>query len=164
MPLGKVLEARVEPEYFVPESDVPKWKYLKGAKSEERGTTVGYVYRYTEGAIPFPDPIDLPSRTLITSEGGTTPSRFKHLIKDPATGRYRVLTPIECERLNQFPDDWTSTGMPTNWRYFCMGNALVVGLIERMGSKLAERVQDAQESAETSRPRLARAAAASTAP
>lgn len=163
VPMGKVLEASVEPTYFVPDSDVPKWKYLKGAKSEERGTTVGYVYRYTEGAIPFPDPIDLPSRTLITSEGGTTPSRFKHLIKDPETGRYRVLTPVECERLNQFPDNWTNTGMPPNWRYFCMGNALVVGLIERMGRRLVERAPDAHGSADTSLTPVPKAAAVSSA-
>ena len=100
---------------------------------------------------------------IITSEGGTTPSRFKHLIKDPATGRYRVLTPMECERLNQFPDYWTNTGMPPNWRYFCMGNALVVGLIERMGRKLAERILDTPESAETSVTPVPRATAVSSA-
>ncbi|MBR6911476.1 MAG: DNA cytosine methyltransferase, partial [Candidatus Methanomethylophilaceae archaeon] len=46
------------------------------------------------------------------------------------------VTPIECERLNGFPDDWTNTGMTDRQRYFTMGNALVVPLIERMGTAI----------------------------
>ena len=111
----------------------------------------------------WPDSLDQPSRTLMTKEGGTSPSRFKHIIVDPDSGAYRVLTPVECERLNQFPDDWTNTGMPPNWRYFCMGNALVVGLIERMGRKLAERIQDTPEPVETSVTPVSRATAVSSA-
>jgi len=136
--LGSILQSGVGPEFFIPEKDIPIWRYLKGAKSEKRNARTGYEYRYTEGAIPFPDPLDQPSRTLITSEGGLNPSRFKHIILDPEVGKYRVLTPVECERLNQFPDNWTNTGMPMRWRYFCMGNALVVSLVERMGRRLAE--------------------------
>src|SRR5581483_10369316 len=87
----------------------------------------------------FPDRLDAPSRTLITSEGGLTPSRFKHIVEDPQQpGRYRVLTPVEAELLNQFPKDWTNTGMPERWRYFTMGNALVVGMVDRMGKVLAK--------------------------
>ena len=100
----------------------------------------GYEYHYTEGAIPFPDPVERPSRTIMTSEGGTSPSRFKHLILDPRVGRYRVLTPIEVERLNGFPQDWTK-GMPERVRYFCMGNALVVDLVDQIGRVLAGRVE-----------------------
>lgn len=138
-PLRSILQRDVHERYFVPEADVPKWKYLKGAKAEKRMTDEGFEYRYAEGAIPFPEDIDQPSRTLLTGEGGTSPSRFKHLIKDPQTGRFRVLTPLECERLNGFPDGWTE-GMPERWRYFCMGNALVVGLVEQMARRLAEPV------------------------
>ena len=50
----------------------------------------------------------------------------------------RLLTPLECERLNGFKDGWTDTGMPEKFRYFVMGNALVVPLIERMGSRLLQ--------------------------
>ena len=42
-------------------------------------------------------------------------------------GRLRRLTPVELERLNGFPDDWTNTGMSDGKRAFMMGNALVVG-------------------------------------
>ena len=35
---------------------------------------------------PFPDNIDGPSRTILTGEGGATPSRFKHLIRLETAG------------------------------------------------------------------------------
>lgn len=138
VPLGSVLETRVSEEYYVSQSALARWKYLKGAKAEPRKAATGFEYAYSEGALPFPDPIDRPGRTVMTDEGGLTPSRFRHIIEDPATKQFRVLTPREVERMNQFPDDWTATGMPQRWRYFCMGNALVVGLVRRMGRQLAE--------------------------
>lgn len=134
--LGSVLETNAPDRYFVQATDIARWRYLKGAKSESRKAGTGFRYAYTEGAIPFPDALDQPSRTMVTGEGGPSPSRFKHLVLVPETNAYRVLTPVECERLNQFPDGWTN-GMPESWRYFCMGNALVVGLVERMGNELA---------------------------
>ena len=103
---------------------------MKGSKKEERVVkATGFKFNYSEGPLPFPDPLDRPSRTMITGEGGKAPSRFKHVVKD-STKKLRRITPIEAERLNGFPDDWTLTEtMPTNFRYFCMGNALVVGLV-----------------------------------
>lgn len=154
--LGSILDQEVPGKYFVPEADLPRWKYLKGAKAEKRKAANGHVYHYSEGPIPFPDRLDQPSRTLITSEGGTSPSRFKHLILDPKAQRYRVLTPTECEKLNQFNPGWTDTGMPENWRYFCMGNALVVGLIERMGRELLQRTRPTSQSLSSVPPLRAR--------
>jgi DNA (cytosine-5)-methyltransferase 1 len=104
-------------------------------------TKEGFAYEYTEGAIPFPDPLYRPSRTILTGEGGSTPSRFKHII-ETADGRFRRLTPIELERLNGFPDDWTNTGMPDGRRAFMMGNALVVRLVAHVASEVAFRVSD----------------------
>jgi DNA (cytosine-5)-methyltransferase 1 len=136
--LADVLE-RVEDvpyEYFIPESQLEAWRKLKGAKKEERthkGSGMPYVY--SEGSIPFPDSTDGPARTILTGEGGTTPSRFKHIIQLP-DGRYRRLTPRELERLDGFPDEWTNTGMPDGRRAFCMGNALVVGIIGRIADEL----------------------------
>lgn len=135
--LRSVLERDVSEEYYVPEGLIPKWRYYKGAKRQYRVSKKnGHKYFYSEGAIPFPDRLDQPSRTILTGEGGTGPSRLKHLIEDPETGRLRVLTPVECEKLNGFRPDWT-VDMPQRWRYFTMGNALVVGLVERMCSVLA---------------------------
>ena len=72
------------PEYFIPASQLDSWRYLKGAKKEERTHKgSGTAYFYTEGPIPFPDSTDGPARTILTAEGGTTPSRFKHLIRVP---------------------------------------------------------------------------------
>ena len=42
-----------------------------------------------------------------------------------------------------FDDDWTATGMPERMRYFCMGNALVVPMITRMGKQL-DRIIEAE--------------------
>jgi DNA (cytosine-5)-methyltransferase 1 len=110
---------------------------VKGAKREPRvQRSTGFVYNYTEGALPFPDPLDRPSRTILTSEGGSTPSRSKHIVATP-DGRYRRLSPVELERLNGFPDNWTATGMTDVQRAFCMGNALVVGLVERIAREIA---------------------------
>jgi DNA (cytosine-5)-methyltransferase 1 len=136
--LGDVLEpaADVPPGYFIPDAQLPIWRYLKGAKREQRvHKGSGTPYEYVEGPIPFPDPTDRPSRTILTAEGGPTPSRFKHLVQ-VEDGRFRRLTPRELERLNGFPDDWTATGMPDGRRAFMMGNALVVGIVELVGREL----------------------------
>ena len=93
-----------------------------------------FSYMFSEGPIAFPDPLDRPGRTMLTSEG--TLNRSSHIIEDKATKQLRILTPIECERLNGFPDDWTNTGMPERQRYFIMGNALVVPLITKMGEEI----------------------------
>ena len=127
---------QVPDAFFIPEAQIPQWEYLKGAKREKRTAANGHLYEYTEGAIAFPDPRDQPSRTILTGEGGSTPSRFKHVIR-AEDGRLRRLTPVELERLNGFPEDWTDQGMTDGRRAFMMGNALVVGLVARVGERLA---------------------------
>lgn len=126
---------------ITPES-LGKWEYLKGSKSEERTHASGYKWKYTEGAMVFPDPTDRPSRTLLTGEGGSSPSRFKHVVMQGQT--LRRLHPKEMERLNGFPDDWTRFAgeeeLSDVRRAFFMGNALVVGLIEQVGKELARRM------------------------
>lgn len=135
--LGDILETGgVDDRYYLSDDEIDRWEYMKGSKEEERVTDEGYEYTFSEGAIPFPDSLDEPARTLLTSEGTTSPGREKHVVEDSATGGLRILTPVEVERIMDFPDDWTATGMPENWRYTCMGNALVVGLIEQMGRTL----------------------------
>jgi DNA (cytosine-5)-methyltransferase 1 len=126
----------VPQSFFIPKGQLDRWRYLKGPKDIPRIAKNGHEYLYSEGGIAFPDPIDQPSRTILTGEGGVTPSRFKHVI-DAGDGRFRRLTPLELERLNGFPDDWTNTGMPDGRRAFMMGNALVVGLIGRVAKALS---------------------------
>ena len=120
-------------EYFLSESDLDKWKYMKGAKKEPRKKSNGEVFYYCEGPMSFPDPLDRPARTIITSEGGITPSRFKHVIEQ--RGKLRRLTPIELERANMFPDNHTDLSADTK-RSFFMGNALVIGIVEKIGKTL----------------------------
>ena len=127
----------VPESFFLPADQIPSWEYLKGAKKEPRTNATGFTYTYNEGAVAFPDSLDAPSRTVLTGEGGSTPSRFKHVVK-AGNGRLRRLTPSELQRLNGFPPGWTNTGMSDARRAFMMGNALVVGLIEGIGSRLSE--------------------------
>jgi DNA (cytosine-5)-methyltransferase 1 len=136
--LGEVLEeGGVDERYFLDEEDLDRWEYTKGAKSEERVAENGHEYTFSEGAIAFPDDLDKPARTLLTSEGTTGVGRVKHVVEDPETGRLRILTPVETERIMDFPDGWTESIDSETWRYACMGNALVVGLVEQMGTVLA---------------------------
>lgn len=132
--LGDILEKNVAESFYIKEEDMPQWEYMKGAKKEKRISSNGHEYNYSEGPIAYPDFLDRPSRTMLTGE--STKNRSTHVVRDPETGRLRLLTPVECERLDGFPDNWTDTGMPQKFRYFCMGNALVVGLIEIMGKRL----------------------------
>jgi DNA (cytosine-5)-methyltransferase 1 len=136
--IGDVMESgQVSSEFYLKDTEMAKWQYLKGPKREQRKNRVGQLFNYSEGGLSFPDPIDLPSRTIITSEGGKTPSRTTHVIKDEIG--FRRLTPIELERLNMFPDNHTE-GASDNKRAFFMGNALVVGLIEKIGISLTNYI------------------------
>lgn len=137
--LGDILisEAIVPNEFFINEEELKKWQYAKGGKTEKRvNKTTGYEYNYSEGAMAFPDSTDKPSRTIITGEGGAAPSRFKHVVRT-SDGQYRRLTPIELERLNMFPDNHTE-GASDMRRAFLMGNALVTGIVERIGVRFIQ--------------------------
>ena len=132
--LGKILQKNVDDKFYITNEKMPKWTYLKGAKKIPRKSADGHEYTFSEGPIAFPDPWDRPGRTMLTSE--STLNRSTHVVSDPGTGRLRLLTPVEAERLQGFDDEWTNTGMPDRMRYFCMGNALVVPMITRMGRVL----------------------------
>jgi DNA (cytosine-5)-methyltransferase 1 len=132
--LGEVLDSDHVPDYCY-KVNVEKFRYLKGAKHILRTAKNGHEYTYSEGPIPFPDLLTEPSRTMLTSEGST--NRSTHFILDPKSNKYRILTPVECERLDEFPDNWTNTGMATKWRYFIAGNALVCGIINSLGKEIS---------------------------
>jgi DNA (cytosine-5)-methyltransferase 1 len=127
------------------QTELDKWIYLKGRKSEERVSSKGKFY-YKEGPLSLTDDLKKPSRTIITSEGGPGASRFKHLID--FDGELRRLHPVELERLNMFPDNHTLLGIANEKdvaisparRAFFMGNALVVGVVERVGVELNKRI------------------------
>lgn len=136
-----IQNGEVTDEFYIKEEDLDKWFYLKGAKKEMRKNAQGFEYNYSEGGMIFPDPLDKPSRTIITGEGGKSASRFKHVIKT-AKG-YRRLSPVELERLNMFPDNHTKfDGITDTKRAFFMGNALVVGVIEKIGVALTQKINN----------------------
>lgn len=136
-----IQNGEVTEEFYIDKNDLDKWIYLKGSKKELRTNAQGFEYNYSEGGMIFPDPLDKPSRTIITGEGGKSASRFKHVIQAPKG--FRRLSPVELERLNMFPDDHTKLeGVSDTKRAFFMGNALVVGVIEKIGIALYQKIED----------------------
>lgn len=142
--LGEIMETgEVDSKYFISGEKLDKFKYYKGSKKFERKKPNGETYMYSEGAVAFPDKLDVPARTMLTSE--STVSRTSHLIIDNISGEYRILTPLEAERIQMFPDNWTnisSKSMTERRRYFLMGNALVVGIVFRLGKYLEKIIEN----------------------
>ena len=141
IPIKDILEKNgVEERFFLRDEDMPRWIYAKGAKKELRHKRDGSEYYFSEGAVQFPEQLDRPARTILTSESSV--GRSSHVVTDLSLGRLRTLTPLECERLNGFPDNWTNTGMPEKMRYFCMGNALVVKIVQRIAEQIIKMLED----------------------
>ena len=140
-----VPENEVPEKYYIEGEKLAKFEYLRGPKRIERTSLEGHSYIYSEGGMSPTDDLNLPGRTMLTSEG--TVNRSTHLLN--INGRYRLITPIEAERLQDFPDDWTKykqleTGevveVGERMRMFFMGNALVTGIVKRIGDELKEIV------------------------
>ncbi len=139
--LKNIIEHKtVDSKFFLKDEKLEKFRYLKGSKRIPRVKPNGEPYFYSEGAMAFPDSLDSPARTMLTSEGGI--SRSTHVVEDYQTKKLRLLTPIECERINEFPDDWTNTGMTDRRRNFMMGNALVVGIIKKIGIEIEKIIEN----------------------
>lgn len=142
-PLKNILqpETDVDESFYVDDIEkIKKFAYLRGPKKIERTSNNGHKYTYSEGGMSPFENLELPSRTMLTSEGSI--NRSTHWLK--INERYRLLTPIEAERLQDFPDDWTKYKTTDNGivevsdrtRMFFMGNALVTSIIERIGLEL----------------------------
>lgn len=129
--LGEILESDVDEKYYLTEEQIAKFAYLRGPKKIERTSAEGHKYIFSEGGMSPVDDLNLPGRTMLTSEASV--NRSTHVVE--VNGRKRFLTPVECERLNSFPDNWTAN-IPERMRYFTMGNALVVNLIRDMAQTI----------------------------
>ncbi|OZG61494.1 Dcm2 [Bifidobacterium lemurum] len=140
--LGEVLvpSSEVPPQYWIDDTKMESWRYLKGGKKELRTASSGFQYTYSEGPVAFPDNPGLPSRTILTGEGGAGASRTKHVIEQD--GRMRRLVPDELDQLQMFPKGWTADGMTDGHRAFCMGNALVTDIPHRIGKVIASDLTD----------------------
>ena len=143
--LGELLEDEYDEKYIIPDTKLKKWWDLKYKKKVTRFKPNGEEYCYSEGSVAFPDKLDAPARTMLTSE--STINRSSHIIGvDEENDIYRTLTPVEAERIQMFPDNWTkidNSSMTERRRYFMMGNALVVGVVEKLGEFL-ENIVDAE--------------------
>lgn len=126
-------------DYVVEDEKLKKWEYLKGSKRIKRTNKQGHEYYYSEGAMSFPEDLNSPARTMLTSEG--TVNRSSHIIFDNNIKKYRIITEVEAELIQMFPPNWTDT-MPKRRRYFMMGNALVTGIINRMEKDLREIIEN----------------------
>ncbi|GHU40207.1 cytosine-specific methyltransferase [Bacilli bacterium] len=148
--LGQILqpESEIDEKYYITNPDkLAKFQYLRGSKKIERTTLDGHKWIYSEGGMSPFDSLDLPARTMLTSEGSI--NRSTHFLK--INDRYRLLTPIEAERLQDFPDDWTRykksedgkiSEVSDRMRLFFMGNALVTGIVKRIGDELYKIISE----------------------
>lgn len=138
--LSQIVVGDADNHYFLDKNQKKKFEYLRGHKTLERVSKDGHKYNYSEGAMSPYDDLSLPGRTMLTSEGSI--NRSTHIIKDPRNDELRILTPVECERLNQFPDNWTNSGMPEKRRYFMMGNALVCGIVKKLSIEICNIIDN----------------------
>lgn len=139
--LKEIIEKDVDENYSLNEEQIEKFRYLRGPKKIKRKSKDGHEYYFSEGGMSETDSLDLPARTMLTSESSV--NRSTHFLN--VNNIYRTLTPIEAERLNGFPDNWTDT-MPDRMRFFCMGNALVVPIITRIGNQIEKIEQMSSDS------------------
>lgn len=72
------------------------------------------------------------SPTLNTNAGG---GHLPLILQKEPQGTLRRLTPVECERLQGFPDGWTK-GVSDTQRYKCLGNGATVNVVRRVATKL----------------------------
>ena len=144
--LGEILqnEEEVPEKFFINDTaKLEKFQYLRGPKRIERTSADGHTYIYSEGGMSPTDDLNLPGRTMLTSEG--TVNRSTHFLH--VNGRYRLITPVEAERLQDFPDNWTAlkklsdgtvTEVSDKMRMFFMGNALVTDIVRKIGEFIVE--------------------------
>lgn len=139
--LGDIIqdEKEVEESYYITDpAKLEKFQYLRGPKRIERTSADGHSYIYSEGGMSPYDDLTLPGRTMLTSEGSV--NRSTHFLY--INNRYRLLTPVEAERLQDFPDNWTAkkklsdgtiVDVSDRMRMFFMGNALVTEIVKEIG-------------------------------
>ena len=123
---------------IITDKERPKGNYLPRERVlSNKG--IGRAVSTNESQMPFIKNIphgyndgfekELPS---LKSNSG---AQYNELLVNNA--RIRRLTPIECERLQGFPDDWTKELSDTQ-RYKCLGNAVTVNVIEFLGHKILD--------------------------
>jgi len=113
--LSDILEENPDQEYFLSEEKMRRFKPF------HRIRKIGEISSYQAGLVYSPEGV---APTLTTQSGGA-------LIKSYRDQGIRKLTPIECERLQGFPDNWTQ-GVNKCQRYKQLGNSVTVNVIEEI--------------------------------
>jgi len=96
-----------------------------------RTTIIVFHPHYHDGARVQGDTMN-----TLTSRMGTGGNNVSMVAKGSTVRR---LTPVECERLQGFPDDWT-VGQSDSSRYKQMGNAVAVPVVEWLISNICDIV------------------------
>ena len=120
--LYNIIEDTVDDKYYITEEQNAKLKFFKGSKTFWSGKK--------EGAVEYPMSLFRKALTILTTENGI--NRSTNVIKDK-NGYVRKLTPIECERLQGLPDNYTE-GVSNTQRYKALGNAFNVDIIAHIVS------------------------------
>ena len=91
-------------------------------------------YRYDKGYRKREDGISPTLRAKASTDISSTPT----------INKIRRLTPIECERLQGFPDNWTKYGseglISDTQRYKMCGNAVTVDVVKAVGERIKDVV------------------------
>ena len=113
-----------------PGSNVP------GRRQEDDVNIVAFETRYARNGRGAPDEVVPPLKAQSGSSGKGDGAPMV-----AGTG-VRRLTPVECERLQGFPDNWTrlDDNTPDGHRYAALGNAVTVPVAEWIGRRLARVV------------------------
>ncbi|MCK5867243.1 MAG: DNA (cytosine-5-)-methyltransferase, partial [Mycoplasmataceae bacterium] len=133
--LNDIKDGKSKGYVYLNDDQIKRAAYMKASKKIPRiDKNTGFTYNYSEGRMDFPDSLQKPGRTMLTSEG--TINRSTHFIK--AGNKVRLITPLEAERMNGFPDGWTKT-QPDRRRLFMMGNALVTGIVDKLAQEIQKK-------------------------
>ncbi|HHD7906045.1 TPA: DNA (cytosine-5-)-methyltransferase [Enterococcus faecalis] len=134
--LRTIIKPNIEDDsLYLSKEQKNKFAELKAGFRKIKISKTGHPYKYGMGAIAYPDSLDEPARTMVTSEH--TISRMSHVVRDPGNNKKRLISPEEAELINMFPEGWTKIeGITKTNRYFTMGNALVVGLVTEIGEEI----------------------------
>lgn len=97
--------------------------------NESRATVITF-YGNRVGDIRMQDDKVNTLQARMGTGGGNMPLMSEGLL-------VRRLTPVECERLQGFPDNWTEGQADTN-RYKQIGNAVAVPVVEWIMKRLVE--------------------------
>ena len=143
--------AIVDPDYY---EHHPNDSRTKGPLSTANtvaaryGTGGGNTPIVVEGVKPIIAPLDCNGPDKLDGQWAST---GQQVIENSTTTRVRRLTPLECERLQGFPDGWTNiewkrwnkvVDTPASPRYKALGNSMAVPVMEWIGRGIMEQEND----------------------